>query len=189
MPLTTLDAVPALVLVDLQKGILASGHPDLSTVLDNAATLAHTFRERALPVVLVNVTGGAPGRTDLAHAGQTAQQRPHDWAELAPDLGTYPDDIRITKRTWGAFHGTDLDEKLRARGVTQLVIGGVATSRGVESTARAAHEHGYHVVLPTDMMLDPDQTSHEHSIRHIFPRLSETTTTAEVLSALAALRD
>ena len=186
MTLTTLDAVPALVLVDLQKGILASGHPGVPAVLDKAATLAHAFREHALPVVLVNVTGSAPGRTDATNARGAARQRPLDWAELAPDLGTHPDDILITKRTWGAFHGTGLDERLQARGVTQLVIGGVATSMGVESTARAAHEHGYHVVLPTDMMLDPDQTSHEHSIGHIFPRIGEITTTAELLKILCS---
>ncbi len=116
---------------------------------------------------------------------QAAWQRPHDWAEIAPELGTYPEDILITKRTWGAFHDTGLDEKLHARGVTQLIIGGVATSMGVESTARAAHEHGYHVVLPTDVMLDPDQTSHEHSISRIFPKVGEITTSAEVLNALA----
>lgn len=185
MPLTTLDTVPALVLVDLQKGILGSRHPDLPTVLDRAATLAHAFREHALPVVLVNVTGSAPGRTDATNARGAARQRPLDWAELAPDLGTHPDDILITKRTWGAFHGTGLDERLQARGVTQLVIGGVATSIGVESTARAAHEHGYHVVLPTDVMLDLDEMSHEHSISRVFPRIGETATSAEILTALA----
>ncbi|MCI1672679.1 MAG: isochorismatase family protein [Bifidobacterium tibiigranuli] len=187
MTLTTLDAVPALILVDLQKGILASGYPGVPSVLDKAATLAHAFREHALPVVLVNTSpGGAPGRTDAAHARQSARQRPRDWADLAPELGSHPDDILITKRTWGAFYDTGLDEKLRARGVAQLVIGGVATSRGVESTARAAHEHGYHVVLPIDMMLDSDQTSHEHSIGHIFPRIGEITTTAELLKILCS---
>lgn len=185
MPLTTLDAVPALVLVDLQKGILGSGHPGVLALLSKAAALAQAFRERTLPVVLVNVTGSAPGRTDAGHS-RGAARRPDDWADLAPDLGTHPDDILITKRTWGAFHETGLDGRLRARGVTQLVIGGVATSRGVESTARAAHEHGYHVVLPTDVMLDADETSHRHSISRIFPRIGETTTSAEILTALAA---
>ncbi|MCI1748391.1 MAG: isochorismatase family protein [Acidipropionibacterium sp.] len=185
MPLTALDTVPALVLVDLQKGILGSGRPGVPVLLDNAGALAQAFRERALPVVLVNVTGSAPGRTDAGRAREAVRQRPDDWAELAPDLGTHPDDILITKRTWGAFHETGLDRKLRARGVTQLVIGGVATSRGVESTVRAAHEHGYHVVLPTDVMLDADETSHQHSISRIFPRIGETTTSAEILTALA----
>ena len=99
---------------------------------------------RGFPVVLVNVDGGAPGRTEAAPCGG---DRPADWAELLAALDPQPDDLRITKRTWGAFHGTPLDEQLEARGVTQVVLTGVATSAGVESTARAAHEHGYHVVV------------------------------------------
>jgi nicotinamidase-related amidase len=184
MPLTQLDTTPALILVDLQKGILASGHPQLTGTIRNAAELAAAFRARNLPVVLVNVTGGAPGRTDASARRTAPRRRPDGWTEIAPDLGTHPDDILITKRTWGAFHGTGLDNELRDRGVTQVVIGGVATSMGVESTARAAHEHGYHVVLATDVMLDPDETSHHHSISRVFPRLGETTATADVLATL-----
>ncbi len=184
MPLTELDSTPALILVDLQKGILASGRPDVPVVVENAAKLADAFRAKGLPVVLVNVTGGAPGRTDASAARTAPRQRPDGWTEIAPDLGAHPDDILITKRTWGAFHQTGLDNALRERGVTQVVIGGVATSMGVESTARAAHEHGYHVVLATDVMLDPDQASHTHSISHVFPKLGETTTSTDILPAL-----
>jgi nicotinamidase-related amidase len=186
VPLTTLDAAPALILVDLQKGVLASGHPTIPAVMNNAADLADAFRAKGLPVVLVNVTGGAPGRTDAAAARTAPRQRPDGWTEIAPELGPHPDDILISKTTWGAFHGTELDDALRAHGVTQVIIGGVATSMGVESTARSAHEHGYHVVLATDAMLDPDQTSHENSISRVFPKLGETTTTRDILTALTA---
>lgn len=184
MPLSQLDTTPALILVDLQKGILGSGHPALPETIRNAADLAAAFRSRNLPVVLVNVTGGAPGRTD-ASAGRTGRrQRPDGWTDIASELGTHPDDILVTKQTWGAFHNTQLDSELRSRGVTQVIIGGVATSRGVESTARAAHEHGYHVVLATDVMLDPDETSHQHSTTRVFPKLGETTTAAALLATL-----
>jgi nicotinamidase-related amidase len=186
MPLSHLDPTPGLILVDLQKGVLASGHPDIPAVVGAAATLTDAFRAKGLPVVLVNVTGGAPGRTDAGAARTAPRQRPDGWTELAPDLGAHLDDILVTKRTWGAFHGTELDAALRARNVTQVFIGGVATSMGVESTARAAHEHGYHVVLVADAMLDPDQASHEHTITRVFPRLGEVTTTREVLAALNA---
>jgi nicotinamidase-related amidase len=186
MTLTTLDPTPALILVDLQKGVLSSGNPGIPAVLKNARALADAFRARSLPVVLVNVVGGAPGRTDASTARNTSRQRPDGWTEIATELGPRPDDILITKRTWGAFHGTGLDEALRSRGVTQVVIGGVATSMGVESTARAAHEHGYHVVLVTDAMTDPDAASHEHSITNAFPKLGETTTTQSMLNALTA---
>lgn len=186
MPLTELDPIPALILVDLQKGVLASGHPDIPDVVKNAAALADAFRAKGLPVVLVNVAGGARGRTDAQAARTTPRQRPHGWTEIAPALGAHSNDILITKRTWGAFHDTHLDDELKARGVTQVIIGGVATSMGVESTARSAHEHGYHVVLLTDAMLDPDQASHDHSTTHVFPKLGETTTTREIITALDA---
>ena len=86
---------------------------------------------------------------------------------------------------WGAFHGTDLDVQLRRRGVTQIVLGGIATSMGVESTARAAHEHGYHVTLATDAMADRSADMHQHSVENVFPRLGETGTTDEILALLA----
>lgn len=85
----------------------------------------------------------------------------------------------------GAFYGTSLDQFLRRRGVTQVVLAGISTSIGVESTARNAHEFGYNVALVLDAMTDLNLVSHEHSVEKIFPRLGETTTTAEVLNALA----
>jgi len=90
----------------------------------------------------------------------------------------------VTKLRWGAFHEISLDSYLQDLGVTQIVLAGVATSRGVESTARAAHEHGYNVVLATDAMTDVDADAHHNSVARIFPKLGETATTAEVLEML-----
>lgn len=185
MPLSTVDPGCALIVVDLQKGL--TGLPQVKEILDNAAALAAEFRARDLPVVLVTVDGTAPGRTDAQQRATGAQEaRPADWAELAPELGHQPGDIHITKQRWGAFTGTDLHQRLQERGVTQTVVTGVATSIGVESTARSAHEHGYHVVLATDAMADLDPEAHRHSIERIFPRLGETAATADILAALRA---
>jgi nicotinamidase-related amidase len=183
MPLTTIDATPALIVVDLQQGV--TGRAEVKPVLGKAATLAAEFRRRSLPVVLVTVDGGAPGRTDV-HRGNAVRRafRSADWAELAPELESTPSDIRITKQRWGAFTGTDLYQQLQQRGVTQVVVCGIATSMGVESTARAAHEHGYHVVLAVDAMADTSPDTHRHSIDKIFPRLGETATTAAILAAV-----
>ena len=182
MALTTLDATSALVVIDLQKGIvgLPTVHP-IAGVIERAATLAAAFRRRGLPVVLVNVTGGAPGRVEAA---RTALAPAPDWAELVAELRPEPGDAIVTKRTWGAFHGTSLDADLRARGVTQIFLAGVATSIGVESTARSAYERGYNVVLVTDAMTDRDAGAHQNSVERIFPRLGETTTTDAVLDIL-----
>lgn len=100
------------------------------------------------------------------------------------ELAGHPGDITVTKHNWGAFHGTDLDVQLRRRGVTQIVLTGIATGVGVESTARAAHEHGYHVTLVTDAMSDLDERRHRGSVERVFPQLGETGTTDEVLELL-----
>jgi nicotinamidase-related amidase len=184
VPLTQLDPTSALILVDLQNGIIDSVRPQVQTVLSNAAALAEAFRAQGRTVVLVNVAGGAPGRTDAQAGGGSQPQRPDGWTDLAPELGSDPADILITKHRWGAFTGTDLDDQLRRRGVTQVVIGGVSTSIGVETTARSAYELGYHVVLAIDTVLDRDPICHEHSIARIFPRLGETSTADTIQAAL-----
>ncbi len=182
MPLTKLDTAAALVVIDLQKGIvgLPTVHP-AGEIIGRAAQLARAFRERGLPVVLVNVTSGAPGRTD---AGIPKFSRPADWAELVPELEQQPSDYVVTKQRWGAFIGTSLDDCLRQRGVTQVFLTGIATSIGVESTARSAYDYGYHVVPVVDAMTDRDADAHHHSVEKVFPRLGETAKTNDVLKAL-----
>jgi len=161
-------------------------------VVTHTAELADAFRKRNLPVVLVRVSfspDGAdrvPGRTEqqTRSTGTPPADASLIVAELA-ELAGYADDIVVTKRNWGAFHGTDLDVQLRRRGVTQIVLAGVATSIGVESTARAAYEHGYHVTLATDAMTDLAADAHHNSLTRIFPRLGELGTTAEIVELLA----
>lgn len=109
---------------------------------------------------------------------------PADWTELVPELNRQPEDHVVTKRTRGAFIDTGLDEHLRALGVTQVVIAGIATSVGVESTARHAHELGFHVTLAIDAMTDSSPEAHLNSISRIFPRLGETGTTREIIDRL-----
>lgn len=183
MTVSTIDPVAALVVIDLQEGILALptvpyGSAD---VLARSLSLADAFRAHGLPVVRVRVTGSpaAPGRTSAAPRGPV----PDGWDVL---VSAEPSDIVVTKRNWGAFHGTDLDVQLRRRGVTQVVLCGIATSIGVESTARAAHEHGYHVVLAVDAMADGNPDAHQNSVERIFPRLGETGSVDEIVSLLKA---
>jgi nicotinamidase-related amidase len=132
-------------------------------------------------VVLVNVTGGAPGRAEQPRA--TSGRAP-DWAELVPELNAQPSDHLVTKRTWGAFTNTGLHEYLQSQGVTQVVICGISTSIGVESTARFAFELGYNVSLAVDAMTDMSAEAHENSVTRIFPRLGETGTTQDIIAQL-----
>lgn len=186
MAITTLDPKTALVVIDLQKGIVAlpTAHP-VNEVVKHASELLDAFRSHGLPVVLVNVVGGAPGRAEQA---RSLVGLPADWAELVPELKHQPDDHIVTKRTWGAFTNTGLDEHLKKLGVTQVVIAGVATSIGVESTARYAHEHGFNVTLATDAMTDMNADAHTNSITRIFPRLGETGTSREIIDLLGSTR-
>src|SRR5437870_12068024 len=137
MALTTLDAKTALVLIDLQKGIVAlpTAHPS-AEIVKRSAALADAFRGPRLPVVIVTVAGAPAGRTEQPPRGPRAE----GWDELVPEIVVHPGDHRVVKRTWGAFTNTDLAAHLKALGVTQVVIAGIATSAGVESTARHARE-------------------------------------------------
>jgi nicotinamidase-related amidase len=182
MALTALDPKTALIVIDLQRGIvsLPTAHP-MQGVVSHAVALASAFRRRGLPVVLVNVEGGAPGRTEQA---RRLQDFPPGWTDPIPELDAQSEDHRVTKRTWGAFSYTDLEAHLRGLGVTQVAIAGVSTSAGVESTARQAHELGFNVALAIDAMTDMSLDAHANSVTRIFPRLGETATTQEIIDRL-----
>jgi len=185
MALTQLDPNTALIIVDLQKGLMGASflHPIAEIVARNRA-LAHQFRTLGLPVVLVNVAGTAPGRTEQPPRHATPLSP--EWTELIPELNRQPHDIVVTKRTWGAFASTDLEARLKARDVTQVVITGVATGTGVESTARQAYEQGFNVTLALDAMTDVRPEAHRYSVANVFPRLGETGTTAEIIELLGS---
>jgi len=183
MALTALDPKTALIVIDLQKGIVSLPPTDaIGPVVDHAAALTSAFRRKGLPIVLVNVDGGAPGRTEQARRTFDVST---GWTDLIPELNAQPEDHRVTKRTWGAFSHTDLEAHLTGLGVTQVVIAGVSTSAGVESTARQAHELGFNVALAIDAMTDLNTDAHVNSLTRIFPRLGETATTQEIIDALA----
>ncbi len=183
MALTKLDANTALIVVDLQKGIIGApfSHP-IGGVVERACALIKCFRACGLPVVLVNVAGSAPGRTEQPsrYNGLFSEE----FATFVPELGQQLSDIVVTKRSWGAFATTDLSAILQAKGVTQVVVTGVATGTGVESTARQAYEEGLNVTLAIDAMTDARPEAHAYSIKHVFPRLGETGTSQDVIDLL-----
>jgi len=182
----------ALVLIDLQKGILpfAAAHRSGAAVLAAAAPLTKRFRQLGAPVVLVRVGWSA----DFGDAPKQPVDRPHaappggfpaDWWDLPEELAPASSDILITKRQWGAFFGTELDLQLRRRGISTIVLGGISTNIGVESTARQAWEHGYALVLAEDAMGAQSAEHHRFSIENIMPRLGRVRQSAEILAAIA----
>ena len=183
MPLTTLDPNTALIAIDLQKGIVNGNfiHP-IGDILSRTRALIDVFRAKNLPVALVNVAGRAPGRTE--QGPRSSQTFAEGWTDLLPELDQRPSDIVVTKRSWGAFATTDLEQQLKARGVTQVVVTGVVTSGGVEATARQAYEQGFNVTLALDAMTDIREEAHQYSVRNVFPRVGETGSTREIISLL-----
>ncbi len=180
----------ALVVIDLQKGIV--GMPTqpyaAAEVVRNAAALAEACRTSGVPVFLVRVTPSPDGKDALHPKADIAMQmgaRQPDWAELVPEMGPKPGDIVITKRQWGAFYGTELDLELRRRGIQTIVLCGISTNIGVESTARFAYEYGYDQVFAEDACAARSAEEHNAAFKTVFPRIGLVRKTAEIISALS----
>ena len=187
----TLDpATTALVLIDLQRGIISGQTvPNAATdVITRAARLAAACRKRGVLVVLVRVDPGPNGaliprpQADQPWAPMTMSP---DFAELVPELGRHQDDVVVTKHQPNAFYGTDLEVQLVRRGIRTILLGGISTNVGVEATARAAHERAFEQVFIPDVMSARAADLHEHSVRRIFPTLGRVRPLDTVLDALA----
>jgi nicotinamidase-related amidase len=192
MDLTLIRARTALVVIDLQRGIVAApaAPRPASDVVAHAAALAVALRAAGGTVVLVHVTPSADSR-DALHPQTDTPARgsgplPGDWADIVPELGPESGDLVITKRQWGAFYGTELDLQLRRRGVDTILLAGISTNVGVESTARDAYERGYEQVFVEDAMAARGPEEHANTVRTLFPRIGRVRSTAEVLAALEA---
>lgn len=173
----------ALVLIDLQKGVLAMPVVPRSAaeVYERSLRLAKRFHMAAAPVVWVRVSFAA----NLADAPALPVDQPTNYAALPSGWDEFPEpplasDVIITKRHWGAFYGTELDLQLRRRGIRRIVLGGIATNIGVESTARSAAEHGYELVIPEDLCSCVSAATHAFSFEHIFPRIARVTSSGDI---------
>jgi nicotinamidase-related amidase len=178
----------ALVLIDLQHGIVGrqlSPHAGADLV-KRASSLAEAFREKGGTVAYVRVEIGEVLRpqVDAPMFDPSAPPPPPIASQLVPESGYQAGDLLIVKRQWGAFYGTDLDQQLRRRGIRTIVIGGIATNFGVESTARAAFDRGYALIFVEDAMASFSAEVHGFAVQHIFPRMGRVRTSGEVLEAL-----
>lgn len=177
----------ALVLVDLQQGILGFGQaPHTATDVVNRAA-GHVARFRASGALIVRVkVGWSEGFPELLKqtadeaAPMPASGLPAHWWDDPAALPTQAGDIVIVKRQWNAFHGTELDLQLRRRGITTLVLGGIATHIGVEGTARAAWELGYQLWIAEDLCSAPLAEAHQASFKFVMPRLGHVRPAAEI---------
>jgi len=179
----------ALVVIDLQKGIV--GRPTApytaEEVVKNAAKLAEMFRKNGMPVFLVRVTPSPDGKDALhpiADSVMPTRAPQPDWAEIVPEVGPKQGDFVITKHQWGAFYGTELDLELRRRDITTMVLCGIATNIGVESTARFAYEYGYQQIFSEDAMSAMSAEEHAFTVTKTFPRIGLVRKTEEIVAAL-----
>jgi len=179
----------ALVVIDLQKGIasMETAPHTAANVISRAAKLAAAFRTKNMPIFWIRVTPSADKKDALSPTTDTPARSwdmPDDWAELVPELEREESDFVITKHQWGAFYGTDLDLQLRRRGIDTIVLCGISTNIGVESTARFAYEFGYDQVFVEDATSAQSAEQHTSSMEAIFPRMGRVRSTEEVLAAL-----
>ena len=183
----------ALVVIDLQRGIAsmpAAPHPS-NEVIARVAQIASALRAAGGTVILVHVVRSADGKGGLmpitdapGPAGRVPTAPPPDWADIVPELGPEAGDVVIAKRQWGAFYGTELDLQLRRRGVDTIILCGISTNIGVESTARDAFERGYQQVFVEDAMSSRDADEHRQTVSTLFARIGRVRSTEEVIAAL-----
>jgi len=199
--ITAIDLQTALVLIDLQKGIVGmpTAHP-AADIIAKSADLLKACRAANFPVVVVNVYPlGAPWtltRTQSpglpkdpeAIKQAKAQMEQNGFFDIVPEIEVLENDIRITKSGWNAFYNTTLDETLKGLGVTGIILAGISTSIGVEGTARAASERGYNITFAEDAMTDLHADAHEHSLKNIFPRIGEIDSTENIIKKLNEIR-
>jgi nicotinamidase-related amidase len=181
----------ALVLIDLQNGVLAMplAPHSAAEVISNSARLATSLKQAGGVVAPVHVgysLNGADRLRQAVDSPHSATPLPAGWSDFVPEIALLPADFIIVKRQWGAFHGTELDLQLRRRGVDAIVLTGVATNFGVESTAREAWQYGYSVVVAEDAVSGASEAMHAFSIANILPRLARIRSTEEILAALPA---
>lgn len=181
----------ALVLVDVQKGTLSFPLAPHSAeqLVETSCRLARATAAAGGLVVLVRVNFGdnlaaAPkGKTDVPLSVPPGGV-PADWSEIAPALVAAAPHIVITKRNWSAFYGTELDLQLRRRGITHVVLGGIATNFGVESTARDAWQHNYNVIVAKDAASSLGEDLHRFAVEKTLPRMAQVRTSDDVIEAL-----
>jgi nicotinamidase-related amidase len=179
----------ALVLIDPQHGIV--GRPlaphSAADAIVRAAQLAAALRAKGGTVayVRVDVAQVLHLPVDAPTRDPSAPPPPAIASEIVPESGYQPTDRLITKRQWGAFYGTELDQQLRRRRIGTIVLGGVATNFGVESTARAAFDRGYELIFVEDAMSSVSAAAHEFAVQNIFPRMGRVRKTEQVLEPLA----
>ena len=179
----------ALLVMDYQGGIL-SRLGTAESLLASAADAIAVVRGHGGQIGYVRVAfedadyDAVPPHSRFASVGQDMHSDSpatavHD--SVAPE----PGDITVRKTRVGAFSTTDLDQQLRERGITTLILAGISTSGVVLSTVRDAADRDYQVLVLADACADPAPGVHEFLTEKIFPRQARVITSAELKDVLS----
>jgi len=177
----------ALVLIDLQNGIIGRDTRPYtaSEVVERSRKLADAFRAKNAPVVYVRVVMNDFLSLPADEVTSLPKDIPAEMSEIAESAGMQSGDLLISKRHWGAFAGTELEHELRSRGIETVVLAGIATNIGVESTLRQGTGLGFAFVTVEDACSTFSAEMQQFAFSAIFPRLSKVRTTQQILDAIA----
>lgn len=174
----------ALVLIDLEHSIVSSAAPQSADVIKKAVSLSKALRQAGGTVIFTHVLTTEMLNPKVDSPAPKNSSPPANASELVPELDRQPGDVVVTKRQWGAFYGTDLEQQLRRRGIRTLIMGGIATNMGVESTARDAFDRGYDLVFAEDAMAGISPAAEEFAVKTLFPLMGRVRTTDQIVKAL-----
>ena len=178
-----------LLLFDFLVGHTSKDPKRYAPVLANAAKLLAAARGVGAMVAYARADHRADGGT-TAHTLHDSGARPPlitggtPEAEIVPELAPRSGEYLVPKHRWSAFHGTYLETALRARRVDTIVVSGGSTEIGVSSTAYAARDLDYNLVIAADACTSAKHEVHEQLMREVFPRLARVRTTMQVMEML-----
>ena len=178
----------ALVVIDLEHGIVSLpglapyGAPE---VVERSRKLADALRAKGGTVawvhVLLHETEAHPADRPMQGGSEPP---PPSASEIVPEAGVQAGDAVVAKRQWGAFYATNLEQMLDRRGIETIIMAGIATNIGVESTARAAYDAGYALVFAEDAMSTMSAEWHAFATKNTFPIMGKVRTTEQIIAAL-----
>ena len=194
----------ALVLFDFLEGHVnrdAASRERFAPVVANAALLLAAARRSGALVAFANADHRADGAASARTLRDTDNRlNPIDPADpdshkplitggtpearVVKALAPQASDLIVPKHRWSAFHGTYLESALRARGIDTIVLAGGSTDVGIASTAFAARDLGYHLVIASDACTSPERDNHDQLMRRVFPRMARVRATREIVAML-----
>ncbi|WP_051351224.1 isochorismatase family cysteine hydrolase [Sulfobacillus thermosulfidooxidans] len=170
----------AVMFIDMQNSI--ARHDQFQSTIEACQRLLTIARTHQVPVIFVHVRPYEHVKRSMRGESEVLLARPGSVPmdpkqyHIIDALPVLPEDHVVTKHVRSAFVGTELDHLLRALEVDTIVIGGIATNIGVESTVRVGADLGYNFVVAQDACAALSAEAHEASLKYSLPFFSRITT-------------